>query len=85
MNGNYEIHTIRPARYPDNTIPAHIHSAIKTAKGLVSWIPDFVFRDDTLVDEKYLSSYYEAASGVVDLTLDNDKTWKGKRDIIIKP
>jgi hypothetical protein len=30
-------------------------AAIKTDKGQMLWITDFVFKDDSLVDQKYLS------------------------------
>ncbi len=45
-NGRYEMQTIRPALYPDNSMPAHIHTAIKTDSGQMYWITDYVFKDD---------------------------------------
>jgi protocatechuate 3,4-dioxygenase beta subunit len=83
-NGYYEIHTIRPARYPDNTMPAHIHAAIKTDSGKMFYITDFVFKDDSLVNEKYLSSLVNiGGTGVVDIKKTTENTWTGKRDIIL--
>ena len=70
-NGHYRIQTIRPARYPDNTMPAHIHAAIKTDSGQMYWITDYVFKDDYLVNEKYLSSLVNVGgTGVVDIYKD---------------
>lgn len=81
-NGQYEIHSIRPAPYPDNTMPAHIHTAIKTEKAMF-YINDFVFKDDPLVNDKYLSSIRQSGdNGVVDI-MKFKGIWKGKRDIII--
>jgi protocatechuate 3,4-dioxygenase, beta subunit len=83
--GRYAIRTIRPARYPDNSMPAHIHAAVKTENGLMYWISDFVFRDDSLVSEKYLRSTEKLAggTGVVDLKQGPNGTWTGTRNIIL--
>ena len=84
-NGYYSIQTIRPARYPDNTMPAHIHAAIKTGSGQMYWITDFVFKDDNLVNEKYLSSLVNVGgTGVVDINKSPENIWTGKRDIVLK-
>ena len=84
-NGHYSIQTIRPARYPDNTMPAHIHAAIKTDSGQMYWITDFVFKDDDLVNEKYLSSLVNVGgTGVVDINKNPEFVWIGKRDIVLK-
>ena len=83
--GKYEIHTVRPAPYPGNSIPAHIHAVVKEPGGKKpSYIKDFVFADDSLVNELYLSREYgKGASGVVELKKLNDETWRGTRDLII--
>lgn len=49
-SGKYAIRTIRPAPYPNATIPAHIHISIKEPKiGNEYYIDDFVFDDDKLL------------------------------------
>lgn len=83
-NGQYTIQTIKPARYPDNTIPAHIHAAIKKENGQMYWISDFVFKNDNLVDENYLSSVNGVGgTGVVDIKKNAENTWIGVRDIVL--
>lgn len=84
-NGNYQIQTIRPARYPDNSMPAHIHAAIKKENGEMYWISDFVFQDDGLVNEKYLSRVKDmiGGTGVLNVQKDETNTWTGHRDIIL--
>ena len=83
-NGFYEIQTIRPARYPDNSMPAHIHAAVRTDKGKPIWISDYVFSDDSLVDEKYLSSIPEiGGTGVVEINKSRENIWIGKRNIVL--
>ena len=84
-NGYYEIRTIRPARYPDNSMPAHIHAAIQKDNGQLLWITDYVFKDDSLVDEKYLSLLTNVGgTGVVDINKISENIWAGKRDIILR-
>ena len=83
-NGYYEIRSIRPARYPNNTMPAHIHAAIKKpGNERAYYISDFVFKDDSLVNDKYLKSVIATVggTGIVDLEKSPDGTWKGRRNI----
>lgn len=84
-NGNYKIITIRPARYPENSMPAHIHAVIKKENGTMYWISDFVFKDDDLVDKKYLSSITTmvGGTGVVDVRKNEQNKWVGTRDIVL--
>lgn len=84
--GRYEIHSIRPGRYPGGGAPAHIHSAIKEpGKMEPVYINDFVFKDDNLVDDNYLSSLRsKGGTGVVDLKKNEFDVWTGERDIILK-
>lgn len=84
--GRYEIRSIRPARYPSNTMPAHIHAALKEPGGKPSYyISDFVFRDDSLVTERYLKSIgaLVGGSGIVNVTKSATGTWTGTRDITV--
>lgn len=48
--GRYSIQTIRPAPYPDETMPAHIHLAIKEPDVASEYYTDEInFEDDTLL------------------------------------
>ncbi len=48
--GHYAIYTIRPAPYPNETIPAHIHTSIKESDiGNEYYIDEFVFDNDNLL------------------------------------
>ena len=84
-NGHYTINTIRQAQYPNNTFPAHIHSAFKLPDNSEPfYINDFVFKDDKYVTQAYISSLtLTGGSGVIELSKSSDGIWKGKRDIII--
>jgi len=82
-NGRYEIRSIRPAPYPSNTMPAHIHMAVKEPHSKQPYhITDFVFKDDRMVDDRYLKSINQkyGGTGIVDLKKANS-IWTGKRDI----
>ena len=83
--GYYEIRSIRPARYPGNTMMAHIHAAVKPDGGQPFYINDYVFKDDSLVTEQYLSRLVNSTggTGVVDVQKKSN-VWTGKRDIILK-
>ncbi|NEU07271.1 intradiol ring-cleavage dioxygenase [Flavihumibacter sp. R14] len=86
-NGRYEIRTIRPAPYPNNKIPAHVHAAVKVpGKPSPYYITDFVFSDDPMINEQYRESIKgkTGGTGIVDLVKDGS-VWKGKRDIILEP
>ena len=82
--GRYTIKTIRPAPYPNNSIPAHIHSALKMPDDSMMHINDFVFTDDQFVDEKYKTSFEREAggTGIMELTKKDNK-WYGYRNIIL--
>jgi protocatechuate 3,4-dioxygenase beta subunit len=46
-DGRFELHTIRPAGYPDSDLPAHIHVEIEPAgAGLRSLVTEIQFDDD---------------------------------------
>ncbi|MEQ9440611.1 MAG: intradiol ring-cleavage dioxygenase [Cyclobacteriaceae bacterium] len=48
--GRYAIYTVRPAPYPNNTMPAHIHPAIQEPDiEDAYYIDEFVFDDDVLL------------------------------------
>ena len=49
-NGNYSIYTIKPAPYPNDNIPAHIHTSIKEPTiNNEYYIDEFTFDDDELL------------------------------------
>jgi protocatechuate 3,4-dioxygenase beta subunit len=82
-DGRYEFRTIRPASYPGNTIPAHIHASVK-APGLAErWITDYWFDDDPLLPkpERERHAGAGAFSPIMRLTRDPRGTLRGTRDI----
>ena len=67
--GNYSIYTIRPAPYPNENIPAHIHTSIKEPNVENEYyIDEFVFDDDKLLTgEKRKKLENRGGSGILRL------------------
>ncbi|MEO8399592.1 MAG: intradiol ring-cleavage dioxygenase [Ignavibacteriaceae bacterium] len=83
--GRYEIHSIKPNRYPSNNAPAHIHWAIKKTDGEMSYLNDFVFSNDSLVNDEYLSYLRSPGdNGVIDLNDNGSGVLTGSRTTILK-
>ncbi|MDQ3022374.1 MAG: intradiol ring-cleavage dioxygenase [Bacteroidota bacterium] len=82
--GRYEIHSIRPGRYPSNNAPAHIHWAIKDQNGKITYLNDFVFSDDSMVTEGYLSYLrLPGDNGIITLQ-ENGGVMEGSRLTVLK-
>ncbi|MDF7777948.1 hypothetical protein P1X14_22015 [Sphingomonas sp. AOB5] len=52
-DGRYRFETIKPAPYPDRTLPAHVHLTVLEPGRRAYWIDDIVFEGEMLVDAKY--------------------------------
>lgn len=82
--GRYEFSTIRPASYPNSTMPRHIHPIIKEPGVSRYWVDDFVFADDPLLSEKVKSNQLKrGGSGIITPVKNADGVWVGRRDIIL--
>lgn len=82
--GHYSISTIRPASYPNRTIPQHIHPIILEPSGIFYWIDEFLFDDDPLLtDQERKSSNPKGGSGILKITRDARGVWQAKRDILL--
>ncbi len=73
-NGKYSIYTIRPAPYPNDVMPAHIHTSIKEPTiDDEYYIDEFVFDDDILLTgQKRKALENRGGSGVLRVLLDKD-------------
>ncbi len=75
-NGKYSIYTIRPAPYPNDVLPAHIHIIIKEPDiANEYWVDDLVFEDDSLLKpyrQKYPEKAPRSGSGLLQVVLKND-------------
>ena len=66
-NGKYSIYTTKPAPYPNDNIPAHIHTSIKEPNiDNEYYIDEFVFDDDKLLtSEKRKALENRGGSGIL--------------------
>ncbi len=73
-NGKYSIYTIRPASYPNENIPAHIHTSIKEPNiDSEYYIDEFVFDDDKLLTgAKRKTLENRGGSGVLRVLISGD-------------
>lgn len=81
--GNYAFYTIRPASYPNSTIPQHIHLTVKEPDKNEYYIEDFFFSDDPLLPEDVRNrTKPRGGKGVITLT-GNGPIQQAQRDIIL--
>lgn len=83
--GKYSIYTIRPAPYPNDVIPAHIHLSIKEHDIDNEYYPDDINFDDDKLLIPYFKRYPQenrCGSGVVRVLLNGD-TQIAEHDIIL--
>lgn len=74
-NGKYSIYTVRPAPYPNDGIPTHIHLSIKEPDVDNEYYPDDINFDDDKLLNPYLKKYPQenrGGSGVVRVLLNGD-------------
>jgi protocatechuate 3,4-dioxygenase, beta subunit len=94
--GEYAIDTIKPAPYPDNSEPAHIHAVVKSPEQKHCYnIEDFVFQDDKLLTAKFwertekwwrsIGIFQNPNYGGVKLTKNNAGLQEGVRNITLFP
>ncbi len=83
-NGKYSIYTIKPAPYPKDNIPAHIHTSIKEPNiDNEYYIDEFVFDDDKLLTgEKRKALENRGGSGILRV-LNSGNLQIAEHDIIL--
>ncbi|MBA4852276.1 intradiol ring-cleavage dioxygenase [Emticicia sp. BO119] len=82
--GRYKFVSIRPASYPNATIPAHIHPTIKEPNKNEYYIDEYRFEGDRfLTKEEIARDENRGGSGLIKLIKNDKGIWIGKRDIIL--
>lgn len=80
--GRYAFDTIKPAPYPDMTMPAHVHLFLQEPGRRAYYIDDVVFDGAFGVDAAYRARQeLRGGSGIVRLGRTADGTWTAVRDI----
>jgi protocatechuate 3,4-dioxygenase beta subunit len=81
-DGTYTFDTIRPASYPDQRVPQHIHLHVIEPGCATYYIDEVIFTDDPfLTPEEREEQPGRGGSGVTTPTRDANGTWRVLRDI----
>lgn len=84
-DGHYRFMTIKPAPYPNDTIPAHVHFTILEPGRPPYWIDDIVFGGEFGVTATYRRAMTnKGGNGIVPARRKSDGSWHVTRDIILE-
>ncbi len=83
-DGRYEFRTIKPAPYPNQQLPAHIHLIVAEPGRPPYWIDDVVFDGEFAVTGAYRRARENrGGDGIVQLARENS-VWLAQRDILLE-
>lgn len=81
--GEYTFYTFRPAAYPNEEEPEHIHIYVKEPNTIPYYVDSILFKNDPKMTKEVSSSQkYRGGSGIVDLEMNNG-IWTARRNIIL--
>lgn len=85
-DGRYEFRTIKPAPYPGNGPPAHIHTHVLGPGYPEYWIESYLFAGDPAItaDERQRTAAPEGFNPILSLTRGTDGVWRGQRNITVE-
>ena len=84
-NGRYSFDTIRPASYPNTTIPQHVHMHVIEPGKATYYIDDVKFDDDPSLTERQRSNRRNrGGDGLSHPEKDADGVWHVRRDITLR-
>ncbi len=82
--GQFKINSIRPAAYPRDNIPAHIHIFVKEPGKTLYYIDEVWFDDDSLITSEMMrKAQYRGGDLLIHLTQDSKNIWNGNLTIIL--
>lgn len=82
--GKYTFYTLKPAAYPNNKIPAHIHATLKEPGTNEYWIDEYLFEDDPyLTKEERSRQEKRGGNGIISLSKGQNGLLVAHRDIIL--
>lgn len=83
-DGRYRFDTIRPASYPETTVPAHVHMHVLEPGRCTYWIDSIHFLDDPFLGERERASQEgRGGSGLVTPERGADGVWVVRRDVVL--
>lgn len=84
-DGRYRFKSIKPAPYPNDVLPAHVHITVLEPERQPYWIDDIVFDGEFGVTAKYRKSMVnKGGNGIVKASRSADDIWKVTRDITLE-
>jgi protocatechuate 3,4-dioxygenase beta subunit len=85
--GRYEYRTIRPAPYPSQPVPAHVHTQLWGGGAETQWNEELEFSDDPLLSDRSRRASAAAGrfGGVCTPRIDPDGTQRCTHDLRLKP
>jgi protocatechuate 3,4-dioxygenase beta subunit len=83
-SGQYRFYTNKPAPYPGEKIPAHIHVILKEPGKNEYYIDEIEFEDDPFLTKEERTRYENRGGpGIIKLIDAEDQVFHGRRDIIL--
>jgi protocatechuate 3,4-dioxygenase beta subunit len=83
-DGRYKFYTLKPAPYPGNEIPAHIHMTLKEPGLSPYYVDEILFDDDPILTTRERSRQENrGGSAIVKTTVSADGMQVIKRDIVL--
>jgi protocatechuate 3,4-dioxygenase beta subunit len=84
-DGRYRFNTIKPAPYPNNVMPAHVHLMVREPGRRPYWIDEIVFHGEFGVTDAYRRSQAgRGGSGIIRLTRSPQGVWIARRNIVLE-
>lgn len=83
-DGAYAFTSIKPAPYPDRTLPAHIHFIVLEPGRKPYWIDDIVFDGEYRVDAAYRAKAENRGGDGIIALKKTGNVWTGARDITLE-
>lgn len=84
-DGRYAFDTIKPAPYPDMTMPAHVHLVVAEPGRRAYYIDDIVFDGEFGVTTSYRDQQeLRGGSGITKLVRGATGQWLARRNIILE-
>lgn len=84
-DGRYSFDTIKPAPYPNQTMPAHVHLTIAEPGRRAYYIDDIVFDGEFGVTPPYRQKQeLRGGSGILKLQRTEEGLWLARRNIVLE-
>ena len=84
-DGRYEIRSIRPASYPNSTVPQHIHATLSAPGVAEHLVDEYWFEGDPHVSEAARKQVLARDPGAIVKLTREGGVWRGRRDLTLRP